>query len=92
MLSRFRSVDSAAAEFAARIEVRPDESLGQSEAVLYDGGKELARVEAALGSPARPMSEEQLAAKVRGLAGDRLAGALDEVARPAGQLLSAIGL
>ena len=88
----FRSVDPEAASLAARIGVRTDESLAQSEAVLYGGDEELARVEAALGSPARPMSEAQLAAKVRGLAGDRLDGALDDPSRPAGQLLSAIGL
>ena len=88
----FRSVDPAAAELAARIATRADERLGQSEAVLYDSDEEVARVEVALGSPARPMSEEQLAAKVRALAGDRLDGALEVRARPAYDLLAAAGL
>jgi 2-methylcitrate dehydratase PrpD len=88
----FRGVDREAAQLAARIAVREDERLGQSEAVLYDGNEELARVGAAVGSPARPMSEEQLLTKVRGLAGDRLDGALDDLRRPAGNLLAAIGL
>ena len=88
----FRSPDADAAALAARIEVRTDERLRQSEAVLYDGDTEIARVEAALGSPARPMSEEQLAAKVSALVGDRLDGALDDLRQPAGRLISAIGL
>jgi 2-methylcitrate dehydratase PrpD len=93
----FRAVDPDAAALAARIEVREDEALGQSEAVLYGSNAgaapvELARVAAALGSPLRPMSEEQLRAKVQALAGDRLVGALDDLRRPAGNLLSAIGL
>jgi hypothetical protein len=50
----------------------------------------VARVVAALGSPARPMSEAQLSAKVRDLAGDRLDGLLDDPARPAREVLAAV--
>ena len=96
LVESFRSVDAAAAELAVRIRVVTDESLGQSEAVLYRGevdpASELARVPAALGSPARPMADEQLTGKIRDLAGDRLDGALDDLSRPAGALIAAIGL
>ncbi len=51
------------------IEVRSDRGLLESEAVLLDaGGEELARVEAALGSPERPLDEAGWR-KVRELAG-----------------------
>lgn len=86
----FAAVDADARALASRISVRTDESLGQSEARLVAAGRELARVEAALGSPARPMDEHALAAKVRSLAGDRLDGALDDPARPARELLDAV--
>jgi hypothetical protein len=60
--------------------------------VLTLDGAEAARVTAPLGSPARPMTERQLAAKIRDLAGDRLEGALDDPGRPAADLLEAAGL
>ena len=50
--------------------MRTDPSLLESEAVLEAGG-EPARVEAALGSPERPMDAAALAAKVDGLGGPR---------------------
>ena len=92
VVESFRAVDPEAAELAARIEVRGDDRLCESEAVLCAAGEELARVEAALGSPERPMSEEQLGAKIRSLAGDRLDGVLDDPRRPASDALRAIGL
>jgi hypothetical protein len=49
-------------------------------------------VAAALGSPANPMSPEQLRDKVTALAGDRLAGLLDDPGLPAADALAAIGL
>jgi hypothetical protein len=55
--------------------------------VLVSDGRELARVEAALGSPQRPMDAKALGEKVSGLAGDRLADALDDLDRPAADLL-----
>jgi hypothetical protein len=54
-----------------------DDSLRETAAVLEVGDEPVARVESASGSPARPMSEDQLALKVRRLAGGRLAGALE---------------
>jgi 2-methylcitrate dehydratase PrpD len=86
----FATVDADASAFASRISVRTDESLGLSEARLVADGKELARVEAALGSPERPMDERALAAKVSSLAGDRLDGALDDPHRPARELLDVL--
>jgi 2-methylcitrate dehydratase PrpD len=77
---------------AARIELELDPSLGEQEAVLRAGGEELARVDAALGSPERPMSGEQLTSKVRSLAGDRLDGILEDPDRPAADVLTAAGL
>ena len=76
----------------ARVTVAVDPSLGEQEAVLSAGGEEVARVTAALGSPERPMSAEQLVAKVRDLAGGRLDGVLDDPERPASEVLEAAGL
>jgi 2-methylcitrate dehydratase PrpD len=88
----FAAVDTEARALAAdRVAVRTDPGLGESEARIVAGGVELARVDAALGSPARPMDEPARAAKVRALAGDRLAGALDDADRPARELLAALG-
>lgn len=89
----FAGVDGEARSAALeRIRVRTDPTLGETEAVLEADGEEVARVAHSLGSPERPMTEDQLAAKVRDLAGDRLAGALDEPERPAGDLLATAGL
>jgi hypothetical protein len=71
-----------------RIGVRVDDSLLESEARIVVDGAEVARVEAAIGTPRRPMDAAALAAKVRSLAGDRLDGALDDASAPAADLLS----
>ena len=55
-------------------------------------GEELARVEAARGSPERPMDAAALREKLDGLAGPELAGALDDLGRPAAELLDLAGL
>lgn len=86
----FGAVDPDARALGARIAVATDESLAESEAVLTAAGEEVARVRAALGSPARPMSEAQLAAKVRALAGSRLDGAVSDRSRPATEVLWSI--
>jgi 2-methylcitrate dehydratase PrpD len=89
----FARVDPEAVERARRIEVRPDPSLLESEFVLHDGDEgEIARVEAALGSPARPMDAGALRVKVESLAGAELAAALDDLERPARELLDLAGL
>jgi 2-methylcitrate dehydratase PrpD len=86
-VASFGSVDSEARALGARIAVRTDEALAESEAVLTAAGEEVARVGVALGSPARPMTDAQLAAKVRGLAGSSLDGALDDRGRSAADVL-----
>jgi 2-methylcitrate dehydratase PrpD len=88
----FARIDADAVARARRIEVRTDDGLLESELVLHDGGVEIARVEAALGSPGKPMDTRALRAKVERLAGPELAGALDDLGRPAGELLVLAGL
>jgi 2-methylcitrate dehydratase PrpD len=88
----FESADPEIRAAGARFEITSDASLGEQEAVLSAGGEEVARVTAALGSPERPMSAEQLAAKVRSLAGDRLDDILNDPDRPAADALTAAGL
>jgi 2-methylcitrate dehydratase PrpD len=86
----FDAVDAEArALAAARVRVVEDAELGESEAVLLVDGEEAARVPWASGSPQNPMSEEELGRKLRDLAGDRLDGALDDLAAPAASLLLA---
>jgi 2-methylcitrate dehydratase PrpD len=89
----FTAVEPAARALArARVRVRTDPALAESEAVLLLDGREAARVAVALGAPERPMDAAQLAAKVHGLAGDRLDGVLEDPARPAAASTSAAGL
>jgi 2-methylcitrate dehydratase PrpD len=89
----FAAVEPAARAFAReRVRVTTDPRLAESEAVLRVDGREAVRVTAALGSPERPMDAAQLAAKVHGLAGDRLDGVLDEPGRPTAEVLAAAGL
>jgi 2-methylcitrate dehydratase PrpD len=86
----FRSVDQEARDLAReRVRVRVDGALLESEALLEAEGGTF-RVEAALGSPQRPMDREALATKVKALAGGRLEGALDDLDRPAADLLAAL--
>ena len=85
----FGRVDAAAVERAKGIEVRVDAGLRESEFVLHGrGGEELVRVTAALGSPEQPMDAQTLRAKVEGLGGGELANALDDLDRPAADLLA----
>jgi 2-methylcitrate dehydratase PrpD len=88
----FRELDERVAAFAAEgVRVEADAGLLESEAVLRADGHEL-RVEAALGSPQRPMDAGALEAKLRDLAGEHLTGALDDLDRPAAELLQLAGL
>jgi 2-methylcitrate dehydratase PrpD len=91
-LASFEAVDEAARRQAGGIEVRTDPSLLESEARLSAGGEEIARVEAAVGSPQRPMDTGALTAKVADLAGNRLDGVLDDPARPAAAVARLSGL
>jgi 2-methylcitrate dehydratase PrpD len=87
-VASFEGVDAAAVGRAKRIEVTSDASLGHSELFLHAGGTELVRIEAALGSPQRPLGVADLQAKVEDLGGPPL-GDLD---RPAADLLAEAGL
>ena len=74
------------------ISVELDTGLEEMAARIEVGGKTVAYVEAALGSPARPMDGPRLQSKVAELAGDRLDGALDDLSSPAGDVVAAAGL
>ena len=88
----FATVEPDALRLAERVRVRTDPCLLESEALLEVEGEQLGHIEAALGSPARPMDEARLAHKVRQLAGERLDGVLDDRERPAGGVLEAASL
>jgi 2-methylcitrate dehydratase PrpD len=89
----FASVDAAAVERAQQIEVCTDTGQRESEFAIYaDGSRELARVGAARGSPERPLDAAALRAKVESLTGERLAEALDDLDRPAAEVLELAGL
>jgi 2-methylcitrate dehydratase PrpD len=88
----FDAIDAAAVERAKRIEIHTDPQLAESEFVLHAGDEELARVEAALGSPQRPLDAAALTAKVEGLAGGGLSEVLAEAERPAAGVMEAAGL
>ena len=88
----FRSLDPDARVLAERVAVHTRDDLLESEARLELGGDVVARVEAALGSPQRPMDASGLESKVRSLAGGRLDGLLDDPDRPVRGVLEAAGL
>jgi 2-methylcitrate dehydratase PrpD len=76
--ARFDAVDPGARALAAdRVRVRLDDSLPETAATIGVAGEELARVDAAIGSPARPMPPERLAEKVARLGAEPLAAMLD---------------
>ena len=75
-----------------RVTLRTDPCLRESEAVLAEGGERAGHVEAALGSPARPIDEARLRAKVRELACERLDGVLDDLDAPVARVVAAAGL
>jgi 2-methylcitrate dehydratase PrpD len=86
----FAALDAEVRAFAAeRITVCTDPALAESEFALLAGDEELARVHAATGSPEHPLTPEQLARKVRDLAGTRLDGALDDPGASAAELAGA---
>jgi 2-methylcitrate dehydratase PrpD len=89
-IDSFDSVDAAAAELAANVSVTADTSLLESEARLAINGEEAFRIEAALGSPQRPMDAAARAKKRAGLAGERLEGLLEAPQRPVAELLAAL--
>jgi 2-methylcitrate dehydratase PrpD len=91
-IASFGGVDEAASVMAEKITVRSDAEMTDSEVLLAIAGERRFPVEAALGSPQRPMTREALATKRRSLAGERIEGALDDLQRPAAELLEALGI
>jgi len=88
----FDSVDSHVRALASTIRVATDDALLESEAAIVTETGFTARVQVAMGSPQRPMEDEQLASKVQALAGDRLQRVLDSSKERAKVLRDAIGL
>jgi 2-methylcitrate dehydratase PrpD len=88
VVESFEGVDERVRADATRVEVHTDAALAESEALVLVDGATAGHVEAALGSPQRPMDAAALAAKVRALAGPDVAGALDDPARPAAEVLA----
>ena len=86
----FRSLDPEALELSGHIEVLPDLDVGESGATFDMQKWDPITVSAALGSPARPMDEQALHAKVRALAGVSLEGALHP-GTPASEVLGLLG-
>jgi 2-methylcitrate dehydratase PrpD len=84
----FAAVDRVAVERSARIEVVLDDSLPAWGAVLCVDGRELARVPCPRGTPERPATAAELAAKVLDLGGPVLA----DLSTPAADVLGAAGL
>jgi len=74
-----RVADAQVAELRRRIEPVGDETVGQGQCevslTLDDGSRVAERVQAATGSPTRPMTDAQLDVKFRALAGSVLAPA-----------------
>ncbi|MGI9097818.1 MAG: MmgE/PrpD family protein [Solirubrobacteraceae bacterium] len=91
-LRAFAHLDVDVAALARRVRVRTDPALGAAEAILELDGRAAARVTAPRGSPANPLDAAALASKVRSLAGEALAGALEDASRPAAALTGAAGL
>jgi 2-methylcitrate dehydratase PrpD len=88
-LSSFEGVEQGARRLAERVEVRTDTSLVESATLLDVDGERAAQVEAALGSPGRPMDAAQLQAKLEELAGHRLDGVLDDPDAPVAGVVDA---
>ncbi len=89
----FAAVDAGVSAVAARIGLELDGTMGESAARLEwtSGGRTLtAGVDAALGSPQRPMDAAGLAVKVSSLAGSRLEGVLDDTTAPARRVLDLV--
>jgi len=90
-LRDFAAVDPETCRLAAGVSVEVEAALPEFGAVLKAGDTELARVAGPSGSPSRPASAADLAAKVRDLAGARLNGLLDDLDAPAAVALAVLG-
>ena len=82
-LGAFEGVDPAVAELARQIGVATSTDLLESEARLVAASGFEARVEAAMGSPQKPMTPEKLNEKVRSLSGEVLDDVFEDPGQPA---------
>ena len=90
-LRDFAAVDPETCRLAAGVSVEVEAALPEFGAVLKAGDTELARVAGPSGSPSRPASAADLAAKVRDLAGAGLDSLLDDLDAPAAVALAVLG-
>ena len=88
----FAALDDGVREFSALVKVIVDPTLPDFGAVLVSDGVQLAAIAGPRGTPERPAREQDLAGKLADLAGERLDGALDDLAAPAAEALEAAGL
>jgi 2-methylcitrate dehydratase PrpD len=86
-LRDFGALDLATRERSRLVTVELDSSLPEFAAVLVASGEPVARLEAPMGSPERPIPPSELAEKVSELTGDNLTGVLDDLAIPASNVL-----
>jgi 2-methylcitrate dehydratase PrpD len=88
--SCFSAVDEAARALAREhVGVRVDDALPETGALLELGGEPVAKVGTATGSPSRPMTDAQLAAKVSMLGAGHLRSMLESPDAPARDLAAA---
>ncbi len=90
-LADFDRVDSRAAAGAGHIKVRTDEAVAESAAILEIEDRSWS-VRVARGSPQRPLTDDEMASKVRSLVGTRLDGMLDDASVSARAVVEAAGL
>ena len=88
----FYAVDDAALSASELVAVRIDPARPEWGATLVEDGREFVSVPCPRGAPERPISDEELADKVRSLAGERLLEAVASLDAPAGVALRAAGL
>ena len=86
----FVEIDRGTVERSRQIAVGIDESLPDWGAVIQADGRDLACTPCPRGAPGRPVEASELAEKVADLAGDRLAGVLDDLGAPAAAALAAV--
>lgn len=87
----FAAVDQTIVEAAKRVRVVADADLAESEAVLTADGREI-RIEAAVGSPQRPLQDRAMKHKLADLGASHLVGILEDSGRSASSVLQAAGL
>jgi 2-methylcitrate dehydratase PrpD len=88
----FYTVDDAALSASSLVSLRVDPELADWGAALIEGGRSLTSVPCPRGAPGRPLSDDELADKVRSLAGERLLDAVADLDAPASYAWESAGL